>query len=244
MKRILLTIEYDGTAYSGWQKQPNKRTIQGEIEEAIFRSIGEKVEIFGSGRTDAGVHAFNQSAHLDLKAPVPISKLADVLNNALPADIAIKSAVEVDSEFHARFSIKKKGYQYKIYNNSIKNVFLSNRAAWVKKSLDINKMKEAANLIVGTHDFRGLCSANTCVSDFTRTIYEINIDRKEDFIFINVVGSGFLYNMVRIIVGTLVDYSLGKITLDDVNMAVLQGSRANAGQTMPPYGLYLKETIY
>lgn len=244
MKRILLSIEYDGTAYSGWQKQPNQKTVQGEIEDAILRSIGEKVEIFGSGRTDAGVHALNQSAHFDLKAPVPISKLADVFNNALPSDIAIKSAVEVDDQFHARFSIKKKGYLYKIYNSKVKNVFLSNRAAWVKKELDIDKMKEAAEIIVGTHDFRGLCSANTCVSDFTRTIFDIDVEKTEDFVYIHVLGNGFLYNMVRIIVGTLVDYSLGKITLDDIKMAVFNGERSKAGQTMPPYGLYLKETIY
>ncbi len=244
MKRILITIEYDGTAYSGWQRQPNQKTVQGEIEEAIFRSIGERVEIFGSGRTDAGVHAFHQTAHFDLKAPVPISKLAEVLNNALPYDIAIKNAVEVESDFHARFSIKKKQYQYKIYNSPTKDVFLANRMGWIKKTLDIEKMQEVGKMLVGTHDFHGFCSANTSVEDFVRTIYDITVEKNEDFIYVTITGSGFLYNMVRIIVGTLVDYSLGKLTKDDIEKALNQGLRSHSGQTMPAHGLYLKDTFY
>ena len=222
MKRILLSIEYDGTAYSGWQKQPNQRTVQGEIENAILRSIGEEVEIFGSGRTDAGVHAINQSAHFDLKAPVPISKLADVLNNALPADIAIKRACEVDAEFHARFSIKRKIYQYRIYNSVQKEVFLANRAAWIRKPLDVDKMNEAARLLIGSHDFKGFCSANTCVNDFVRTIYDLQVEREGDFVYITVSGSGFLYNMVRIISGTLVDYALNKLSRSEEHTPELQ----------------------
>lgn len=244
MKRILLTIEYNGTNYSGWQKQPNQKTIQGEIESAIFKSIGEKVEIFGSGRTDAGVHALGQTAHFDLKAPVPISKIADILNNVLPPDIVIRKGKEVDDGFHARFSIKKKCYLYKIYNSPVKKAFLSDRVGWIKKQLDIEKMKEASRLIVGEHDFRGLCSANTCAVNFVRKIFAITLTKENDFIYVEVCGNGFLYNMVRIIVGTLVDYALGKITLQDIKQAVEQGDRTKAGQTMSASGLYLKETIY
>lgn len=244
MKRILLTIEYNGTNYSGWQKQPNQKTIQGEIESAIFKSIGEKVEIFGSGRTDAGVHALGQTAHFDLKAPVPISKIADILNNVLPPDIVIRKGKEVEDDFHARFSIKKKCYLYKIYNSPVKKAFLSDRVGWIKKQLDIEKMKEASQLIVGEHDFRGLCSANTCAVNFVRKIFEITLTKENDFIYVEVCGNGFLYNMVRIIVGTLVDYALGKITLQDIKQAVEQGDRTKAGQTMSASGLYLKETIY
>lgn len=244
MKRILLTIEYDGTMYYGWQKQPSFKTIQGEIEGAIFRAIGEEVEIYGSGRTDAGVHALNQTAHFDLIAPVPVSKIADILNNVLPADIVIKSAKEVDEDFHSRFSIKKKRYLYQIYNGETKQAFLANRSAWVKKPLDISKMKKVAKLLLGEHDFSGFCSANTCATNFVRTIYEIKIKREGDFIYIEVCGSGFLYNMVRIIVGTLVDFSLDKLSVEDVEKAILEGDRASAGQTMPACGLYLKEAIY
>lgn len=243
MKRILLTIEYDGTNYSGWQKQPEVKTIQGEIEEGIFRAIGQKVEIFGSGRTDAGVHGLNQTAHFDLNVPVPISKLAEILNNVLPPDIVIKSAKEVESEFHARFDIKEKRYLYKIYNGETKNAFLANRMAWVKKPLDEKLMKKASKLLIGKHDFRGFCSANTCATNFERTIFDIDVQRKDDYIYVEVAGSGFLYNMVRIIVGTLVDYAHEKLTLDDVKLA-LNGDRAKAGQTMPACGLYLKEAIY
>ena len=244
MKRILLTIEYDGTFYSGWQKQPNMRTIQGEIEEAIFKSTGEKVEVFGSGRTDAGVHAYNQTAHFDINAPVPVEKLPYILNNVLPKDINIKSAKEVEENFHARFSIKKKIYLYKIYNNNQKNVFLANSAAWIKNPLDLTKMKEVALLLKGKHNFKGFCSANTSASDFEREIFDIEIERENDFVFVTISGSGFLYNMVRIIVGTMVDYSSGKITYEQIKKALEEGERSCAGQTMPACGLYLKETIY
>ncbi len=244
MKRILLSIEYDGTNYCGWQKQPNVKTIQGEIEKAIKQAIGEDVEIFGSGRTDAGVHALNQKAHFDMTLPVPISKLADILNNVLPDDIVIKSSEEVDTDFHARFSVHKKCYRYKIYNSNVKNAFLATRVGVVKNKLDIDKMKEAAALLIGEHDFHGFCSANTSVENFVRTIYDIKVAQEGDFIKVDVCGNGFLYNMVRIIVGTLVDYSLGKLSLQDIKQALIQGDRSKAGQTMSPHGLYLKDVIY
>lgn len=244
MKRIKLTIEYDGSQYSGWQKQPNQKTIQGEIEEAIFRAIGQNVSVFGSGRTDAGVHAYNQTAHFDLGVPVPVSKLKDILNSVLPLDITIKDAIEVNNDFHARFSIKRKTYLYKIYNGEEKKSFLASRMAHVKKPLDEQKMQEIANLLIGCHDFRGFCSANTCVTDFVREIFDIKVQREENYIFVTVTGNGFLYNMVRIIVGTLVDFSFDKLTLEDVKIALEKGERAKSGQTMPPFGLYLKETIY
>ena len=244
MKRIKLTIEYDGSMYSGWQKQPDQKTIQGEIEDAIFRTIGQKAEIFGSGRTDAGVHAYNQTAHFDLEVPVPVSKLKDILNSALPLDIAIKEVEEVQDDFHARFSIKKKTYLYKIYNGEEKNAYLSRRMAHIKKFLDVDKMKQAAKIIEGRHDFRGFCSANTCAVDFVRKVYDIDIEKEDDYIFVYVCGNGFLYNMVRIIVGTLVDYALDKISLNDIKIALNEGARSKSGQTMPAYGLYLKETKY
>lgn len=244
MKRIKLTIEYDGSNYSGWQKQPNQKTIQGEIEEAILKAIGQEVEVFGSGRTDAGVHAYNQTAHFDLNVPVPTNKIKDILNGCLPLDISIKEAVEVDNDFHSRFSIKKKTYLYKIYNGESKNAFLARRMAHIKKQIDINRMKECANLLIGKHDFRGFCSANTCATDFVREIFDIQIKREDDYIFVYVTGNGFLYNMVRIIVGTLVDYAFGKINLNDIRQALENGERNKAGQTMPACGLYLKETFY
>ena len=175
---------------------------------------------------------------------MPVSKLKDILNKALPLDITIKEAVEVADDFHARFSIKKKCYLYKIYNGENKNSFLARRMAHIYKELDIELMKDAACLIVGKHDFHGFCSSNTCATDFVRQVFEIDVRREDDFIFVSVCGSGFLYNMVRIIVGSLVDYALGKISLQDIKIALEKGDRARAGQTMPACGLYLKETFY
>lgn len=244
MKRVCLKIEYDGTNYSGWQKQPNEKTIQGEIENALERATGQKIEIFGSGRTDAGVHALDQTAHFDVDGPIPIEKLASILNRQLPDDIVIKNATEVANDFHARFSIKKKCYLYKISNRETKDAFLSNRAAYVRNKLSIKKMREAAKMLEGKHDFRGFCSANTSAQTFEREIYSIKVLRKKDFVFVKVCGSGFLYNMVRIIVGTLIDYSFGKLLLQDIKEALENGDRTKAGQTMPPQGLYLYKTIY
>ena len=244
MKRILITVEYDGSRYSGWQKQPSQKTIQGEIEEALFKALGQRIEIFGSGRTDAGVHALNQKAHFDLNVPVPVSKLPQILNAILPEDICIKDACEVDKEFHARFSQKKKYYQYKILNSVAKNAFLAYKVGKIKEELDINKMKKCANMLIGEHDFRGFCSANTCSENFVRTIFDITLEKKEDFIFVTVCGNGFLYNMVRIIVGTLVDYSLGLRDDNDILEALSTGNRQKAGRTMPAGGLYLKDVDY
>ena len=244
MRRVLLTIEYDGSRYSGWQKQPSCNTIQGEIESAIFKSIGQNCELFGSGRTDKGVHALNQKAHFDLSVPVPIAKLPDILNNVLPADIVIKDATQVEQDFHARFSVKKKYYQYRILNSSKKNAFLAYKVGQIKEKLDIDKMRECANLLIGEHDFKGYCSANTCAQDFVRKIYDIDVKSEGDFIIITVCGNGFLYNMVRIIVGTMVDYSLGLKDTADILVALGKGDRQRAGRTMPPGGLYLKDVDY
>ena len=244
MKRICLKIEYDGTNYCGWQKQPNVKTVQGEIEEAISRAIGREIEIFGSGRTDAGVHAFDQTAHFDLEEPLPVEKIASILNRQLPNDILIKRAFEVDKNFHSRFSIKRKCYQYRILNSEQKDVFLANRVCFIRQKLDIKKMRQGAKILIGKHNFEGFCSANSTAQTFEREIYSIKIKRCKNLIFVEVCGNGFLYNMVRIIVGTLVDYSLGKITMQDISDALKNKDRSKSGQTMPPQGLYLKETIY
>lgn len=245
MRRILLTISYDGTNYCGWQKQPKVKTIQGEIETAFFNATGQRIELFGSGRTDAGVHAFAQTAHFDLDLPIPVEKLPEIINNRLPQDIVILSAQEVDKDFHARFSIKKKQYLYKLYITDVKKPFIANYVGFVKKALNIDKMRECAGVLIGCHDFSGYCSANTSATNFERIIFDIQLQQVSDQeIHVLVTGSGFLYNMVRIIVGTLVDYAHGKITLENVQDALENGNRAAAGQTMPPNGLYLNKTFY
>lgn len=244
MKRVLLTIEYDGSGFYGWQKQNGFRTVQGELESAIEKVTETPVEVFGSGRTDAGVHALGQTAHFDLSLPVPISRLADVLNNLLPPDIAVKKAEYVADDFHARFSIKSKRYQYKIYTGKVKRALRSRFEAQVDWPLDLNKMRKASKMFLGEHDFKGYCSSATVTSDFRRTIYALDIYEDSEHIFIEVEGSGFLYNMVRIIVGTLVDIGRGKLSELDALKALETGERALAGVTMPACGLYLKETKY
>lgn len=244
MKRVLITVEYDGSGFSGWQKQPGVRTVQGEIEEAIEKITGKPVELFGSGRTDAGVHALGQTAHFDLALPIPISKLADVLNNLLPPDIAVKKAEYVDADFHARFSIKSKRYQYKIYTGSMKKALSSRFEAAINWPLDLGKMQNAGKLFIGEHDFKGYCSSAAVTNDYRRTIYALDVKREGDYIIVEVEGSGFLYNMVRIIVGTLVDIGRGKLSESDLLKALETGDRAYAGVTMPACGLYLKETKY
>ena len=232
MKRILLTISYDGANFFGWQKQNEEtRTVQGELEKAIEIISGEHCEVYGSGRTDAGVHAL-------------ISRLADVLNNLLPGDIAITNVEEVAPSFHARFSIKKKCYRYVINASKIKDPFLASRMAFVKYPLDEEKMLKAASLIEGEHDFQGFCSAATCTDDFVRKVYSIKITKEDELYYFDVEGNGFLYNMVRIIVGTLVDVGRGKLSLESVKEALEFGDRSKAGVTMPAGGLYLKYTKY
>lgn len=245
MKRILLTISYNGHEYSGWQKQKEERTVQGEIEQAFLKTTGQEIEIFGSGRTDAGVHAFAQTAHFDLESPIPVEKIADILNGALPPDIRITKAEEVAPDFHARFSIKKKTYVYYVLNTDKTSPFDAYRYGVIKKHLDEKKMQEVGNLLEGEHNFRGFCSAQTSATDFVRKIFKIKVDRlSKQLIAIKVCGNGFLYNMVRIIVGTMVDYALDKITIDDVKKALFEQDRSCAGQTMPPDGLYLLKTEY
>lgn len=244
MKRILLTISYDGTRYYGWQKQTGRPTIQEEIEKALKIVCGRQVEVFGSGRTDAGVHALGATAHFDLDVAIPVSKLAQVLNNLLPPDICIQSARQVADDFHARFAAKRKCYEYRVYTGKKKDVFSANYYAIVTDPLDFEKMKEAKNLLVGRHNFEGFCSSATAVKDFVREIYSIEIARKKDMIYFTFEGNGFLYNMVRILVGTLIDVGRGRLPIKRVKDALKTGDRTLVGITMPPQGLYLKSVTY
>ncbi len=244
MKRILIKISYDGSHYYGWQKQEGKATIQGEIEKALQILLMHPCEVFASGRTDAGVHALAQTAHFDMDINIPVSKLADVLNKLLPDDITIIEAKEVSPEFHARFSIKKKCYEYRVYTGKKKDPFIANYTSWLKEELDFQAIEEAKKLLIGKHNFKGFCSTATAVKDFNREIYSIEICKKKDYIYFTFVGNGFLYNMVRILVGTLIDIGLGKLQIENIKQALKTGDRQFAGITMPPNGLYLKWTQY
>ena len=244
MRRVLLKIEYDGREFYGWQKQEGKRTIQQEFENALFKLTGEKVEVFASGRTDRGVHALDQAVHFDLKEYIPAKNLPVAINNLLPNDISVKKAKYVGNDFNARFDIKTKTYVYKIYNGKIKRAILADRWAFVNYELDQEKMVEASKILLGKHDFKGFCSSDTKVTNFEREIYDITIRKRGKFLTFEVTGNGFLYNMVRIIVGTLVDVGRGNLSISDVKSALEKGDRSLAGRTMPPEGLYLAKTNY
>lgn len=244
MKNVKLTIEYDGTNFSGWQKQHNGRTVQEEIEKALAKIVKKEVKIYGSGRTDAGVHALNQVAHFHEQFTIPIEKLPIALNGLLPLDIGIKEAVEVDKDFHARYCAKGKKYVYKIYNAPLRSPLLRHYAYFVPYALNIREMKKAAQYFIGEHDFKGFMASGSSVQDTVRDIHALDILCKDHLIVIEVKGNGFLYNMVRIMAGTLVDVGKGKFAADGVPEMIASGERKKAGHTAPPQGLYLAEVYY
>ena len=232
VRNIRLTIEYDGKDFNGWQKQPNKLNIQGTIEQAIERITGEKVDLMASGRTDAGVHAIGQVANFKI-------------NSNLKKSILRKSAEEVDERFHSRLSCKRKTYRYIINNSEYGTAIYRNFETHIPMKLDIEKMKEAIKYFEGEHDFKAFKASGTSSKSSVRTIYKAEVIEKEDNkIYIELTGNGFLYNMVRIIVGTLVEVGTGKIKPQEIKEIIKLEKRENAGKTMPPQGLYLLKVEY
>ena len=244
MRNIKLTIEYDGKEFNGWQKQPNKLNIQGTIEQAIKAITGEEVELNASGRTDAGVHALNQVANFKTNSQIPIEKFAIAINSRLKRSIVIKSAEEVDERFHSRLSCKKKTYRYIINNSSEGSSIYRNLETHIPQKLNVEKMKQAIKYFEGEHDFKAFKASGTSSKSSVRIIYETKIYQQNEKIFIELTGNGFLYNMVRIIVGTLVEVGLEKIKPEDISEIIRIGKRENAGKTLPPNGLYLLNVMY
>lgn len=243
MKNILFGVSYLGTNYAGWQKQNNALGIQEVIENAM-QEIGIKnPEIFASGRTDAGVHAFEQcfSAKLDF---AKLENLPSALNSHLPDDIRILWAKEVNKDFHARFSAHKKTYVYRVKTQNVESPFDSFYTTYLNYNLNLDLMKKASKYFVGEHNFKSFCSSQTSTPDCIRTIYYLNITKTENLYEFEICGNGFLYNMVRIIVGTLVDIGRGKLKIDDVPKIFDALSREKAGKTMPAKGLILKKVEY
>ena len=243
MRNLKLTIQYDGTKYCGWQKQPNSPGIQGTIEYAIYEITKEKVNITGSGRTDAGVHALGQVANFKTNSIIPVNRIPDAINAKLPKDISIVDCQEVEENFHSRFSAKGKIYRYLIYNRPYRSPLYKDTSYHVKYELDIEKMREEAKSLIGTHDFKGFMSSGSAVKDTVRTIYDITIKKSEDLIVLEVEGNGFLYNMVRIIVGTLVDIGRGRINTS-MEGIIDSKDRGMCGHTAPAHGLFLKKVNY
>ena len=254
-KNVLIKIEYDGTDFCGWQIQPEGRTVQGEIEHVLRYIAGHEVRVHGTSRTDSGVHALGQCATFDWDCPMPVEKLPEVMNrrfgaggegrSGAPGDIRILSAEVMPEGFHARYDCKGKTYRYIIDKTG--DIFVRHRAFQYPgaSDLDIEAMREAAAEIVGTHDFKCFETAGGTPRESTvRTVSDLTISEDESSIVIEITGDGFLYNMVRIIVGTLVEAGAGKRTAASVADAIESLDRGKAGFTAPPQGLYLKEIYF
>ncbi|UZW66830.1 tRNA pseudouridine(38-40) synthase TruA [Priestia flexa] len=244
MKRLKCIVAYDGSLFAGYQVQPEKRTVQSEIEKVLTQMHKRKITIYASGRTDAQVHAEGQVIHFDTDLNIPLNKWKKALNSMLPDDIVIKYVSEVDSEFHARFNVKSKEYRYYIDRQENRNPFTRYYAYHYPYKLDYMKMKEASHYLIGTHDFTSFCSAKTEVEDKVRTIYNIDLVEEGNQLVLTFKGNGFLYNMVRILVGTLLDVGQGKIDPVDIKAVLESKSRTLAGKTAPAEGLYLWQVFY
>lgn len=244
--RIVLTIEYDGTHYCGWQVQKNGVSIQQKLNEALLALTGEHTWPHASGRTDAGVHALAQVAHFDTQSGIPPEKFALALNTVLPPDIRIlRSRAAHPQSFHARFDARGKHYRYIIKTGPAASALGRSRCCHVPVELDLDRMRRAARHIEGTHDFAAFCAAGSNTKGTTvRTVRRIDIAQDGEYITIDVMGDGFLYNMVRIIAGTLIAVGKGKLAPDDVAGIIDGKKRARAGATAPPHGLYLVEVYY
>lgn len=244
MLNVLLTISYDGSNYYGWQKQNNFITVQQKVEEALSILLKKDIFIRGASRTDTGVHALGQRALFKENVSIPIEKLPYALNSFLPDDIVITAACTVDDDFHPQYSVDRKTYEYKILNSKFKNPMLRNYTEFVHYDMDIEKMKEACKYFIGEHDFKCFCAAGSTAKTTIRTIYDLMIEKNDNIISIKVTGNGFLYNMVRIITGTLIYIGEGKIKPEQVIDIIKSRDRTKAGKTVSPNGLTLLKIIY
>lgn len=245
-KNIKLTVEYDGTNYHGFQKQAGRQlaTIQELLEDRLSILTKETIQVTAAGRTDAGVHALGQVVNFMTSVNIPMSKFPLAINSLLPKDIVVKQAEIVPTEFNARFSPVSKTYRYTIYNSRIPSVFLRNYAYHVPVILDVDNMKLAARQMVGRHDFRSFCASGSSAKTFTRNLMDIEVVRQQDVITIEATADGFLYHMVRIIVGTLVEVGKGKLSPTQITDIISAKRREAAGPTAPPQGLCLLKVVY
>ncbi len=243
-RRIKLTIAYDGTNYCGWQVQPNGITVEEVLNKVIQRMPGDNSMVIGASRTDSGVHALGNVAVFDTDTTIPAENICHVLNQKLPKDIVVTQSEEVAMDFHPRYCDTRKTYEYHIVNR--RTIIPTKRLTnyFVSFDLDVDKMREACQYIIGTHDFASFCNIRTDVKDTVRTIFTLDVEQVGDEITIRVVGDGFLYNMVRIIVGTLVRVGRGYYQPKDVEEILEAKKRTEAGVTAPPQGLFLVKIEY
>jgi tRNA pseudouridine38-40 synthase len=244
VNNIKITLEYDGTNYYGWQKQRNMKTIQGQVEEAIKQLTNEDVDVIGCSRTDAGVHAKGFIANFKTNSSIPSNKFREALNIKLPDDIVILHSEKVDDNFHSRYDAKGKTYEYLILNTEAPTAIMRNFVYHYKYGLNTEHMIEAAKHFIGTHDFIAFRTQGSSVKGTIRTIFDLKVESYEKNIKISITGDGFLYNMVRIIVGTLINVGRGKNSPDDIIKIISSKDRSLAGDCVPAKGLLLKEVYY
>ncbi|MDN4527167.1 tRNA pseudouridine(38-40) synthase TruA [Fictibacillus fluitans] len=245
MQRWKATVSYDGTQFAGYQVQPGARTVQREIERSLAKMHkGTSVRISASGRTDAGVHAIGQVVHFDSPLAIVAERWQRALNALLPADIRIMDVEAVASDFHARYSVEEKEYHYRLMTGSEPDVFRRNYATHFPHPLNHAAIQEAMAIFTGTHDFTSFSSARSEVEDKVRTISMFKLETAGDELIFKVRGNGFLYNMVRIMAGTLLDAGQGRIQPDDIRSMLAEKDRSTAGKTAPPHGLYLYRVTY
>lgn len=238
-KRVRLTVAYDGTDYHGWQVQKNAITIESELNRCLTQLLGETIEVIGASRTDAGVHALGNIAVFDTENPMPAEKISYALNQRLPEDIRIQHSQEVPTDWHPRHCESRKTYEYRIYCCEFPMPVKRLYSYFTYWSLDVNRMREAASYLEGEHDFKSFCQTNAQVESTVRTIYSVEVEEQGKELVIRVCGNGFLYNMVRIIAGTLMEVGRGRMQPEDMVSILEARDRAAAGPTAPAHGLTL-----
>ena len=239
MKRVKLVVAYDGTAYHGWQIQPGAKTIEGELNRTLSELLQEEIQVIGASRTDSGVHALCNVAVFDTDTRIPAEKLSYALNQRLPEDIRIQSSCEVEADFHPRHCDSRKTYEYRILNREFPLPPKRLYAHFTYVPLDVSKMEKAASYLIGEHDFKSFCATAAVVETTVRTLYEATVGRENDEIVIRVCGNGFLYNMVRIIAGTLMEVGRGNLEPEGMKEILEAKDRTVAGPTAPACGLTL-----
>ena len=239
MKRIKLTVAYDGTDYCGWQIQKNGVTVEEVLNRALSRLTGEKITVIGASRTDAGVHARGHVAVFDTDTRIPAERIAYAVNALLPEDVVVVRSEEVPAGWHPRKCVSVKTYEYRILNREFPDPVRRRDTYFVSFPLDLDRMRQAAGYLKGTHDFKSFCSAQTLVEDTVRTIYSLDVEKAGDLFTVRVRGNGFLYNMVRIIAGTLAGVGRGYFEPEEVERMLEEKDRTKAGVTAPPQGLTL-----
>ena len=244
MRNIKLTIAYDGTEYCGWQIQKNGKTLQETIEKAIKKTFSENRRVQGASRTDAGVHARGQVAHFKIKKDVAAEKISAALNQNLPNDIVILKSEEVSEEFHSQYDAKTKTYLYYLHNSKIRDIFKDKYCWRVPYKLNINCMKKEAKVLLGEHDFKAFQATRKIEKNSIRTIISIKITKNKDIVVFEISGNGFLYNMVRNIVGTLVDFGRGYFAPSEMKKILSGKDRKKSGPTAPAKGLFLEKIVY